>query len=139
LPPAKYRHNQIAKRMFLLILETVPLKRVDLLDCHQMPPHNWLVPDVGVKWPDQAVVNDYTQGAPMIAIEVASPGNTAKHIADKVRVYLRYGAAEIWVIYPKTRLMKVHTATPVEEVTDTYPCHVVPVTVRLSDILADAD
>ena len=34
-------------------------------------------------WPDQPELNEYVQGSPMIAIEIASRGNTAEEIERK--------------------------------------------------------
>jgi Uma2 family endonuclease len=43
----------------------------------------------------------------MIAIEVASRGNTPDQLERKRLLYLEGGAAEVWLIYPKTRSMLV--------------------------------
>jgi Uma2 family endonuclease len=37
-----------------------------------------LQPDVTVTWPNQKIENDWFQGAPMIAVEIASPGNSVE-------------------------------------------------------------
>ncbi|MEO1443487.1 MAG: Uma2 family endonuclease, partial [Chloroflexota bacterium] len=42
-------------------------------------------------------------GAPDIAVEVVSPGNTAKDIADRVDDFLSAGTREVWVVYPTRR------------------------------------
>jgi hypothetical protein len=44
----------------------------------------------------------------MVSIEVASRGNTPDDLHEKVNDCLVYGAAEVCVIYPKTRTMLVH-------------------------------
>jgi Uma2 family endonuclease len=43
----------------------------------------------------------------MIAIEIASRGNTAEELEKKRLLYLEGGAAEVWLIYPQTRSMLV--------------------------------
>ncbi len=58
----------------------------------------------------------------MIAVEVASRGNTAEEIEGKVAAYLEEGAAEVWVIYPKTRTLVVSTREHVARIMDTYDC-----------------
>jgi Uma2 family endonuclease len=70
------------------------------------------VPDV-VRQPDVAVVeearlkdakaDDYLAGAPLVAIEVASPGNTAEELDLKIDQYLRGGSQAVWVAYPKRK------------------------------------
>jgi Uma2 family endonuclease len=39
-------------------------------------------------------------GAPDLAVEVVSHGQTTADVLDKVADYLRYGKEEVWVIYP---------------------------------------
>ena len=59
--------------------------------------------------------------APDLAIEVISPGNQADDIRRKVRQLLKAGTALVWLIYPDTRTVAVHTpagAVTLEE-TDT--------------------
>jgi Uma2 family endonuclease len=136
LPPAKRPHNQVAKALYHLILKTVELDRVEREEGYQMSTDTWLVPDVSVTWPDQALVNQYFQGSPMIAVEVVSPGNTADEIGLKVTAYLQSGAAEVWIVSPGTRRMMFHTATSVRSITDGYHCETIPVVVKLSDILS---
>lgn len=47
-------------------------------------------------------------GAPDLAIEVVSPGDTAFEVEDKVETWLKYGTRAVWVLYPKTRSVNVH-------------------------------
>ncbi len=64
-----------------------------------------------MRQPDVAVVeqaklaavkpNEYPPGAPLIAIEVASPSNTAEELDIKIDQYLRHGSQAVWVVYPE--------------------------------------
>jgi Uma2 family endonuclease len=70
--------------------------------------NEWLQPDVSVISPEQeeraaADPDGYYQGAPLIAIEVISPGNTAEAVERKLAKYFENGACEAWVAYSKTR------------------------------------
>jgi Uma2 family endonuclease len=94
----------------------------------------WLVPDVSVTWPDQPV-DEWLLGAPMIAVEIASRGNTAEEIEGKVAAYLDEGAAEVWIIYPKTRTMRVFRKDTDLRITDLYHCEQLGVDIRLSELL----
>ena len=47
--------------------------------------------------------------APDLAVEVISPGNTAEDIQLKVRELLKAGTQLIWIVYPKTKTVEVHT------------------------------
>ena len=48
-------------------------------------------------------------GAPDLAVEVVSPGNSAAEIAQKVREYLAAGAQAVWVLDYTIRTLTVHT------------------------------
>lgn len=66
----------------------------------------WLQPGVSVvrqEQIDQADPEGYLDVAPLIAIEVISPSNTAEAVERKLAKYFENGAAEVWVVYPKSR------------------------------------
>ena len=67
------------------------------------------MPDVSVSWPDQPVADDWFQGSPMVAIEIVSRGNTAEELELKTARYLEGGAAEVWIVYPRTGRLAVHS------------------------------
>ena len=48
--------------------------------------------------------------APTVAIEVLSPGDDPRDVADKVAVYLRGGTSLVIVVDSKTRTMMLHDA-----------------------------
>lgn len=58
----------------------------------------------------QPATDDYFQGAPDLAVEIVSPGDTAEEVERKVRQYLAAGAKLVWVLYPKTRRLHVFRA-----------------------------
>ena len=101
LPPARHGHNEIARAFQELLLTVLDKSRVWFFEGYQLK-RGWLIPDVSVSWPGQPV-SGWFQGAPMIAIEIVSRGNTAEEIDRKVNAYLQEGAAEVWVVYPATR------------------------------------
>lgn len=71
-----------------------------------------------VRGPDVAYIRDVEQrygapegfitGAPDLAIEVISPGNTASGIQRKVVEYFDAGCRQVWVVHPRTRTVVVH-------------------------------
>jgi len=62
-------------------------------------PGSWLRP--GISLTHHAQPGDrYYIGAPLIAFEVVSESDTARHLNEKVSQYLANGAAEVWLIYP---------------------------------------
>jgi Uma2 family endonuclease len=112
LPPPKHKHTitqhriaddlrpYAARRGLLVLLEAGFLIGKGR--------NEWLQPDVSVVSREQeeraaADPEGYYEGAPLIAIEVISPSNTAEAIERKLAKYFENGAGEVWVVYPKTR------------------------------------
>lgn len=50
----------------------------------------------------------YFEGAPDLAVEVVSPGDTPREIGEKVRDYLAAGARAVWVVDPRDESVTVH-------------------------------
>jgi Uma2 family endonuclease len=69
-------------------------------------------PDVSflstAKIPSGGLPEGYLDGAPDLAVEIVSPGDTASEVQDKVQDYLTYGTPLIWVVYPQQRIVIVH-------------------------------
>jgi Uma2 family endonuclease len=53
--------------------------------------------------PDATSRGKYFDGAPDLAVEVVSPGDTAAEVLEKVQEYLAAGCQMVWVIESKTR------------------------------------
>ena len=51
----------------------------------------------------------FVEGAPDLAVEIYSPSDRAGKVLRKVREYLAGGAGLVWVVYPRKRLVVVHT------------------------------
>jgi Uma2 family endonuclease len=47
--------------------------------------------------------------APELCVEVASPGNSAKELREKVEAYLTLGAVEAWIVYPQSKRFEFFT------------------------------
>jgi len=50
----------------------------------------------------------YLAQAPLLAVEVVSPGNTASDLERKVNQYLSAGSLEVWLLYPDTQRLHVY-------------------------------
>jgi Uma2 family endonuclease len=57
-------------------------------------------------------------GAPDLAVEIISPGQTTADMLEKAADYLRYGTEEVWIIYPMKR--ELHRYRGGEEVPEVY-------------------
>lgn len=55
-----------------------------------------------------ALPRGYFPGAPDLAVEVVSPGDTAPKVADKVQDWLGAGTQLVWVLYPPRHLIEVN-------------------------------
>jgi Uma2 family endonuclease len=77
-------------------------------------PDTVIGPDVAFiineKIPPTGIPIAYWQGAPDLAVEVVSPGNTRREMEEKIEEYLAAGVRLVWVIYPKRRTVVVHRA-----------------------------
>jgi Uma2 family endonuclease len=62
---------------------------------------------------------DYFDGAPDLAVEVMSPGNTKTEMHEKVKAYFEAGARLVWFVFPKARAVYAYTdATTVTILTE---------------------
>jgi Uma2 family endonuclease len=64
-------------------------------------------------------VHGYRSGAPDLAVEVLSPGNTKREMTEKVEEYFAAGARLVWIVNPKARTVTVyHSPTNTLTLTD---------------------
>lgn len=120
LPPAKLPHSVIARKFYELLLTVLHPSRIWHETGFRLK-SGWLQPDVSVIWPDQPS-GDWFEGSPMVAIEIASRGNTDEEIDGKIDAYLANGAAEVWIVRPKTASMTVFRKNSTVRITGVYEC-----------------
>lgn len=115
MPPPEAMHQESSERLFESLKATVePLRfagaaigKVHHEMGYQLSKRSWLQPDVSIRHPNQPL-NRYYQGSPMLVFEIVSPNDSAADLEEKVEQYLKYGALDVWVIYPKSRHAIVH-------------------------------
>lgn len=105
VPPPVLAHSRIAKRILLLLLAGLGEERVWPDRTGYRIAQGWIEPDVSVSWPDQRRDEKYFVGAPMIAVEILSPG---EEIDRKLTLYFADGASEVWVIDSKRKAITVY-------------------------------
>ena len=113
MPPPNYAHTLTAKKIYDRLSLALQGKGLTVFSEAGF----LLAPDV-VRQPDVAVVEDarlktakadeYLIGAPLVAIEVASPANTAEELDLKIDQYLRGGSRAVWVAFPKRKAVVRH-------------------------------
>ena len=50
----------------------------------------------------------YFEGVPDLAVEVASPDDTKRELAEKINMWLAHGTTSCWVADPPTRTVTIH-------------------------------
>jgi len=121
MPPAGYEHGADAGNFFGFIWNHVranDLGRVTAAETGYVVytdasgKDTILAPDVGfiakARVPTEGV-RKYAHLAPDLAVEMVSPNDKAEEIHAKVNQYLKYGTRLVWVAYPETRTVVVHT------------------------------
>lgn len=70
-----------------------------------------LIPDVSyISFARQPDLPEKLIIAPDLAVEVVSPSNSAGEIQTKVILYFQYGAPLVWIVYPDSQTIVVHTS-----------------------------
>jgi len=116
LPPAKFGHQDTAKRIFVSLIryeESCPQFAAYQEGGYRLfrDLSNWLQPDVSVVSTERVrdtARHGYIQGAPEVAIEIISQSESASDVQDKTRAYLRAGSKAVVNIFPKSRTITVH-------------------------------
>ena len=60
------------------------------------------------KAPPGVRVTGYSEVAPDLVVEVASPSDSRGEVNDKALMWLHYGVSLVWVIHPDSRTVDVH-------------------------------
>ena len=63
------------------------------------------------KLPLDVDVPGFYEGAPDLAVEIASPSDSLAAVNDKAQMWLRFGVGLVWVVFPESRTMEVHPAS----------------------------
>ncbi len=114
LPPPKLRHTKVQQKLSDALRPYVhehKLGEINIEAGFKLSSDTWLQPDVAFVRTEQIQRADpdaYYDGAPAIAIEVASDSNTAAQLDLKMEQYFAHGSEEVWVVYPATRKISVH-------------------------------
>ena len=116
-PPPKSKHSEVAKRAFVALLA---IEKRSSLRAYQeagyklsRDPASWIQPDVSFLAAQRAASADpegYFLGAPELAVEVISPSESPVDVERKVELFLSHGGQIVWVIYPKTRTVRMFLA-----------------------------
>ena len=107
MPPPKQRHSLLVKRIARILERRLPESRIWIETGFAIGRH-CPQPDVAVIHDGQAMERGWYAGAPAIAIEIASRGNSPEELAFKKELYLANGAREVWIVFDRTRTVEVY-------------------------------
>jgi Uma2 family endonuclease len=114
LPPPKRPHTRVQQNLQDALRPYVRehnLGEVHIEAGFKLSTRTWLQPDVSFVRSAQVQRGDpseYYEGAPALAIEVASESNTAAQLDFKMELYFAHGAEEVWIVLPQTRRVRAH-------------------------------
>ncbi len=60
--------------------------------------------------PPEGIPKKFIPFPPDLAVEVVSPGDTKREVAEKVQEYLDFGVPLVWVVRPSEKTVTVHRA-----------------------------
>ena len=122
MPPASQLHNVIKANVVEALMGFVQANRH--LDVKVVPEMAYVVTGHDTCVPDASVISKsrlnprkskYISGAPELAVEVVSPTDKASHLKSKVDAYLANGSQSVWVVFPDSRSVVIHTSSSMRE------------------------
>lgn len=122
-PSPTLRHNLIRQRIALKLTQFLEPKNlgivVEEMD-FRLGPDSVRNPDVAFITNEHLKTVDLDRspvdGAPVLAVEVISPSNSAQDMAKKTQQYLAAGSKIVWIVYPSLRLVEIHTPSGLHQV-----------------------
>jgi Uma2 family endonuclease len=114
LPPPKSYHSDVQHPLLRILQPYVDhhgLGDVRIEAGFKLSEDTWVQPDVSFLRTSQlrsTRPGGYYEGAPALAIEVASESNTAAQLDLKMELYFTYGAEEVWIVYPQTHRVRAY-------------------------------
>ncbi len=117
LSPAGYRHGVVVMNVGGILRATLDRKQYLIAGGEvgfilKAEPGSATIRGADVAVSKRESVGDPPSGflpqAPLLAVEVVSPGNTAADLERKIDQYLGAGAGEVWLLYPDSRKLHVY-------------------------------
>lgn len=116
MAPGGAEHGGIAMTMGILLGQHVRARRIGRVYAAETGfvlgrgPDTLRAPDVAFVTTARMreVPRGFFPGAPDLAVEVVSPGDTIPEVEEKTEWWLKAGAREVWIVWPKTRSVTIH-------------------------------
>lgn len=120
MSPAGSQHGVVVGTLFLLIADFVKRQQLGLMFgaesgfLLQRNPDTVRAPDIAFvrrgRVPTGGPPSGYWPGAPDLAVEVVSPGDTVREIDEKVAEWLQAGSEAVWVVNPRSKTVTAYRA-----------------------------
>ena len=120
MSPAGSEHGAVALRLSTLLNQFVMARGIGMAFgaetgfLVQQNPDTVRAPDFAFvrrdRIPDGELPRGFWHGAPDLAVEVASPGDTLREIDEKVADWLAAGCVEVWVVNPHWKSVTVYAS-----------------------------
>jgi len=120
MSPAGSEHGVVVGTLFLLVASFVKRHNLGLVFGAETgfvihrEPDTVLAPDVAFvvreRIPAGGIPQGYWPNAPDLAVEVMSPGDTAREVDEKVQDWLAAGCQVVWVVSPRRKTVDVYLA-----------------------------
>lgn len=125
MSPAGSEHGALAAIVAALLVQYVRANNLGIVFGAETGfkvaenPDTVLAPDVAFTSrehvPESGITKKYWPGAPDLAVEILSPGDTAREVEVKVGQWLSAGARLVWTVNPKQKSVTVHRASKVSD------------------------
>ena len=113
MPPPKPRHGDCQARLAAALVEFASSRNLGSVYTetgYRLTPDTVRAPDVSfVSKARLQNPDEYFEGGPDLAVEVVSPGDDASDLRQKIQQYLDAGTSVVWVVYPRSRQIEIHT------------------------------
>jgi Uma2 family endonuclease len=118
MPPTGFEHGDVTMNVAFLLKKHVTAHRLGKVLAAEVgfklasDPDTVLAPDVSFIRQEEidrlGPTKKFWPGAPDLAVEVMSPGDTVRAMQEKARLWLAHGARLVWVVNPARRTVSVH-------------------------------
>ena len=118
MTPAGFDHGAVVMNVAVPLAQHVRSRRLGVVCGAETGfvlarrPDTVLAPDAafvrGERIPASGRPAAFWEGAPDLAVEVTSPGDTGPEVAEKVASWLAAGTRVVWVVDPRRRAVTIH-------------------------------
>jgi Uma2 family endonuclease len=118
MSPTGFEHGDVAQTLGALLWQHVRANKLGKVLAAETgfklasDPDTVLAPDVSfvrqAELDRLGPTKKFWPGAPDLAVEVMSPGDTARATQEKAKLWLSLGARMVWVVNPSRRAVSVH-------------------------------